>query len=46
VNQQAENADYEFDSPHINAPLWPWSLAGYSIAAFLTGLFLYSWLSA
>jgi len=46
VNQPDTPPPYEFDSPHIHAPVWPWSLAGYSIAALLVLLFLLAWLSA
>jgi hypothetical protein len=35
---------HEFDSPHINAPVWPWSLAGWSLAGLLVFLFLFAWL--
>jgi|SoiMethySBSTD1v2_1073268.scaffolds.fasta_scaffold880988_1 hypothetical protein len=31
---------YEFDSPYINAPVWPWSAAGWSLATMFVVLFL------
>jgi hypothetical protein len=30
----------EFDSPYIDAPVWPWSMAGWSLAALFVLLFL------
>ena len=45
MNDHVNVPEYEFDSPHINAPVWPWSLAGYSVAALILGLFLYAWLT-
>jgi hypothetical protein len=34
----------ERDSPHINAPVWPWSLAGWAFAVASLVMFLASWL--
>ena len=33
----------ERDSPYINAPVWPWSVAGWSFAAMLILLFIAAW---
>jgi hypothetical protein len=30
----------ERDSPYINAPLWPWAITGWSLAATFVMLFL------
>jgi hypothetical protein len=30
----------EFDSPYINAPVWPWAVTGWSLAALFVLLFL------
>jgi hypothetical protein len=37
---------YEFDSPYIDAPVWPWSVAGWSLAALLVALFVLAGLRA
>jgi hypothetical protein len=34
----------ERDSPFINAPVWPWSLAGWLIAAGAIVMFIAAWL--
>jgi hypothetical protein len=36
----------EYDSPYIDAPVWPWSLAGWSIVAALILLALVAWFLA
>jgi hypothetical protein len=33
----------ERDSPHINAPVWPWSVAGWLFAAIVIVLFVAAW---
>jgi hypothetical protein len=38
---QDQNADaYDLDSPFMNAPVWPWALAGWILAAFFLVLFV------
>jgi hypothetical protein len=39
-----EKAPYEFYSPYLNAPVWPWTVAGWSLAAIFMLLFLITWL--
>ena len=46
VTQKPDTPAYEHDSPYINAPVWPWSLAGYSTAALWLLLLLFAWLRA
>jgi hypothetical protein len=36
----------EYDSPYIDAPVWPWSLAGWLIAGTLILLALVAWFLA
>jgi hypothetical protein len=38
--------DMEYDSPYIDSPVWPWSLAGCAIALALVLMALISWLVA
>jgi hypothetical protein len=38
--------DMEHDSPFINAPVWPWSLAGWAIAAALVLMAVGAWLAS
>jgi hypothetical protein len=33
----------EVDSPYINAPVWPWSVAGWAFAALFVLLFVIAW---
>jgi hypothetical protein len=35
---------YEVDSPHINAPQWPWAVAGWTISALHVVFFLEAWI--
>ena len=35
---------YERDSPYINAPNWPWSLAGCVLSALHLLFFLIAWM--
>jgi hypothetical protein len=39
-----ERPSYERDSPYINAPIWPWALAGWTISALHLFLFLAAWM--
>lgn len=34
----------EFYGRHINAPVWPWTVAGWTLAVILMVLFLITWL--
>jgi hypothetical protein len=36
----------EYDSPHIDSPVWPWSLAGWSVAAALVLMVAVAWFLA
>lgn len=36
----------EYDSPLIDAPVWPWSFAGWLLAATILILFVAAWLLA
>jgi hypothetical protein len=40
VSGKSDARSYEFESPYINAPLWPWSVAGWSLAALFALLFV------
>ena len=44
MNPRSSVRAYECCSPHIKAPVWPWSLAGYSTAALWLLLLLLAWL--
>ena len=46
MNPQSDIPVYEYHSPRMNAPVWPWSLAGYSMAALWLLLLLLAWLGA
>jgi hypothetical protein len=37
--QRGATKSNELDSPYINAPVWPWSVAGWSLAAVFVVLF-------
>ena len=39
-----ERPSYERDSPYINAPNWPWMLAGWTISALHVLFFLLAWM--
>jgi hypothetical protein len=39
-----DRPSYEVDSPHINAPNWPWALAGWIISALHVLFFLVAWM--
>ena len=39
-----ERPSYEVDSPRINAPSWPWTLAGLTVSALHALFFLASWI--
>jgi hypothetical protein len=36
----------ERDSPYIDAPVWPWSLAGWSIGALMVLYFFVAWVTS
>jgi hypothetical protein len=46
VNPRPGTPPYEFGSPHIDATVWPWSIAGWSLAALLVLLFVLARLSS
>ena len=46
VGHTTRTKGYEFDSPYIDAPLWPWSVAGWSLAALFVALFVLASLHA
>lgn len=35
--------EHELDSRHINAPVWPWTVAGFTTAAFFVAFFIIAW---
>lgn len=37
---------YEYHSPHVDAPVWPWSLAGHAVATLWLLLLVLAWLGA
>jgi hypothetical protein len=39
-----DRPSYERDSPHINAPTWPWALAGWTVSMLHLLLFVVAWL--
>ena len=39
-----ERPSYEVDSPYINAPNWPWAMAGWTISALHLLFFLAAWM--
>jgi hypothetical protein len=39
-----ERPSYEFDSPHINAPTWPWTVAGWTVSALHLMFFVVAWI--
>jgi hypothetical protein len=36
----------ERDSPHINAPVWPWLTAGWMVGTAVALLFVLAWMYA
>ena len=36
----------ELRGPYINAPVWPWTVAGWSFAALFLALLLVTWLQS
>jgi len=40
----AQTPEHELDSPHINAPVWPWTVAGWTLAVVFMLLFVITWL--
>ena len=44
--RESGDSNVQVLSPHINAPVWPWSLAGYSMATLWLLLLLLAWLGA
>jgi hypothetical protein len=39
-----ERPSYEIDSPYINAPNWPWTVAGVAVSALHALFFLVAWI--
>jgi len=39
-----ERPAYEVDSPYINAPDWPWAMAGWTVSALHLVFFLAAWI--
>jgi hypothetical protein len=39
-----ERPPYEIDSPYINAPNWPWALAGWTVSALHVMFFVAAWI--
>jgi hypothetical protein len=39
-----ETPDPEITGPYINAPVWPWTLAGWVLAASVVLLFIVAWI--
>ena len=37
---------YELYGPYINAPVWPWNVAGWGMALFFMLMFLMTWLGS
>ena len=44
VKKDTDRPPYEVDSPHINAPNWPWALAGWTISSLHLLFFLAAWM--
>jgi hypothetical protein len=41
-----ERPSYEVDSPYINAPTWPWMVAGWAFSTLHILFFLAAWIRA
>jgi hypothetical protein len=41
-----EHVPFEVYGPYINAPVWPWTVAGWTMAAIFLLLFLITWLGS
>ena len=39
-----DRLSHEVDSPYINAPNWPWTVAGVTLSALHVLLFVVGWL--
>jgi len=42
--ENMERPAYEVDSPYINAPDWPWAMAGWTVSALHLVFFLAAWI--
>jgi hypothetical protein len=42
--EDMERPAYEVDSPYINAPSWPWALAGWTVSALHVVFFVVAWI--
>ena len=41
-----DTAPNELYGPYINAPVWPWTVAGWGLALFFMLMFLITWLQS
>jgi hypothetical protein len=41
-----DRPSYEIDSPYINAPTWPWTVAGLTVSTFHLLFFVLAWMRA
>jgi hypothetical protein len=39
-----DRPSYEIDSPYINAPHWPWTVAGVTVSAVHVLFFFVAWM--
>jgi hypothetical protein len=44
TEDEADAPPYELLGPYINAPVWPWTVAGWTLAVMFMLLFLITWL--
>jgi hypothetical protein len=42
--EDMDRPSYEIDSPHLNAPTWPWVLAGWTVSALHVLFFVAPWI--
>jgi hypothetical protein len=44
LERDMDRPAYEMDSPHINAPNWPWAAAGWTVSGLHVLFFVAAWI--
>jgi len=45
IMKDTDRPSYEVDSPYINAPSWPWAVAGWAVSALHLVFFVVAWIT-
>lgn len=43
MRRDMDRPAYEVDSPYINAPSWPWAVAGWTVSVLHLVFFIVAW---